>query len=125
MKRVWFGGILLGVLLAVGLAAGWAMEGLGGAGEKLERAGALAMVGRWEAAEELLEDAEDDWDRRRWLTTALSDHEIIEDMDAALGELEAYAQVRDTVAFRALSRALARKMDAVSHSHTATGENFF
>ena len=63
MKRVWIGGILLAVLLTVGLLAGWAMDrGLCPGAEKLKQAGELAAAGRWEAAEEMLDDVDDIWE---------------------------------------------------------------
>ena len=125
MKRVWIGGALLAVLVAVGLLAGWAMDrGLCPGAEKLRKAGELAAAGRWEAAEELLEEVEEDWEDRRWLVTALYDHEIVDDTDAALAQLETYCDARDAVAFRALCRALAENMEAAGKAHKGTVENF-
>ena len=126
MKRVWIGGALLAVLLAVGLLAGWAMDrGLCPGAEKLKQAGELAAAGRWEAAEEMLEDVEEIWEDRRWLVTALYDHEIVDDADAALAQLETYCDARDTLAFRALCRSLAENMEAAGKAHKGTVENFF
>ena len=88
MKRVWIGGALLAVLLTAGLLAGWAMNrGLCPGAQKLEQAGELAAAGRWGAAEEMLDDVEEIWEDRRWLVTALYDHEIMDEMDAALAQL--------------------------------------
>ena len=126
MKRVWIGGALLAVLLTAGLLAGWAMDrGLCPGAEKLKLAGELAAEGQWEAAEELLDEVEDDWEDRRWLVTALYDHEIVDDTDAALAQLETYCDVRDAVAFRALCRALAENMEAAGMAYRGTVENFF
>ena len=126
MKRVWIGGALLAVLLTVGVLAGWVMDrGLCPGAEKLKHAGALAAENRWEAAEELLEDVEEDWEDRRWLVTALYDHEIVDDMDASLAQLEVYCAVRDQVSFCALCNALAENMEAAGKAHRGTVENFF
>ena len=126
MKRVWIGGALLAVLLTAGLLAGWAMDrGLCPGAEKLKLAGELAAAGQWEAAEELVDEVEDDWEDRRWLVTALYDHEIVDDSDAALAQLETYCDARDAVAFRALCRALAENMEAAGKAHRGTVENFF
>ena len=126
MKRVWIGGALLAVLLTAGLLAGWAMDrGLCPGAEKLRQAGELAAANRWGAAEELLDDVEDIWEDRRWLVTALYDHEIMDEMDAALAQLEAYCDARDTLAFRALCRALAKNMEAAGKAHNGSVENFF
>ena len=126
MKRVWIGGALLAVLLKAGLLAGWAMNrGLCPGAQKLEQAGELAAAGRWGAAEEMLEDVEEIWEDRRWLVTALYDHEIMDEMDAALAQLEAYCDARDTLAFRALCRALAKNMEAAGKAHNGSVENFF
>ena len=126
MKRVWIGGALLAVLLTVGVLAGWVMDrGLCPEAEKLKHAGALAAENRWEAAEELLEDVEEDWEDRRWLVTALYDHEIVDDMDASLAQLEVYCAVRDQVSFCALCNALAENMEAAGKAHRGTVENFF
>ena len=126
MKRVWIGGALLAVLLTAGLLAGWAMDrGLCPGAEKLKLAGELAAAGRWGAAEEMLDDVEEIWEDRRWLVTALYDHEIMDEMDAALAQLEAYCDARDTLAFRALCRALAKNMEAAGKAHNGSVENFF
>lgn len=125
MKRVWMGAGLLAVLLGVGLLAGFAMEGLDAGAGKLERLGALSLAGAWEEAEELLEEVEDDWEDRRWLMTALADHEVIEDMETALAQLEAYIAQRDGAACHALCSALAKKMEAVGKANSLTLENFF
>ena len=126
MKRVWIGGVLMAVLLTVGLLAGWAMNrGLCPGAQRLEQAGELAAAGRWDAAEEMLEDVEEIWEDRRWLVTALYDHEVMDEMDAALAQLEAYCDARDTLAFRALCRALAKNMAAAGKAHNGSVENFF
>ena len=126
MKRVWIGGALLAVLLTAGLLAGWAMNrGLCPGAEKLKQAGELATAGRWEAAEELLDEVEDIWEDRRWLVTALYDHEILDDTDAALAQLEVYCDAKDALAFRALCRSLAENMEAAGKAHTGSVENFF
>ena len=126
MKRVWIGGALLAVLLIVGLLAGWAMDrGLCPGAEKLRKAGELAAAGRWEAAEEMLEDVEEIWEDRRWLVTALYDHEIVDDTDAALAQLDVFCDARDALAFRTLCCALAENMEAAGKAHQGTVENFF
>ena len=126
MKRVWIGGALLAVLLTAGLLAGWAMNrGLCPGAEKLKQAGELATAGRWEAAEELLDEVEDIWEDRRWLVTALYDHEILDDTDAALAQLEVYCDAKDALAFRALCRSLAENMGAAGKAHNGSVENFF
>ena len=125
MKRVWIGVGLLAVLLTVGFLAGFAIKGLCPGAERLELAGELALAERWEEAEALLDEVEDDWEDRRWLLTALADHEVIEDMDAALAQLEAMLQTRDAPAFHILSSALAKKLEAVGKANALTGENFF
>ena len=125
MKRVWIGGVLMAVLLTVGLLAGWAMDrGLCPGAEKLKRAGELAAANRWEAAEELLEEVEEDWEDRRWLVTALYDHEIMDEIDAALAQLDSYCDARDALAFRALCRSLAENMEAAGKAHNGSVENF-
>ena len=125
MKRVWIGGGLLAVLLAVGLLAAFAVEGLTPGAGKLERAGELALAGHWEEAEELIDEVEDTWEDRRWLLVALADHEVIEDMDAALAQLDALVDHRDGAACHALCSALGKKMEAVGKANSLTLENFF
>ena len=126
MKRVWIGGVLMAVLLTVGLLAGWAMNrGLCPGAQKLEQAGELAAAGRWGAAEEMIDDVEEIWEDRRWLVTGLYDHEIMDEMDAALAQLEAYCDARDALAFRALCRSLAKNMEAAGKAHNGSVENFF
>ena len=125
MKRVWIGAGILAVLLVAGLLAGFAMEGLDSGAKKLERLGQLALEEQWEAAEDTLEAVEEDWEDRRWLLTALADHEVIEDMEASLAQLEAYIDQRDAAACHALSSALAKKMEAIGKANSLTLENFF
>ena len=125
MKRVWIGAGMLAVLVTAGILAGWAMDrGLCPGAEKLELAGTMAAGGHWEAAEELLDEVEDVWEDRRWLVTALYDHEIVDETDAALAQLEVYCHARDALAFRAMCNALARNMEAAGKAHKATVENF-
>ena len=125
MKRVWIGAGILAVLLVAGLLAGFAMEGLDSGAKKLERVGQLALEEQWEAAEDTLEAVEEDWEDRRWLLTALADHQVIEDMEASLAQLEAYIDQRDAAACHALCSALAQKMKAVGKANSLTLENFF
>lgn len=125
MKRVWIGAGILALLLALGLGAGFAMEGLASGSRKLETVGALALAEEWEGAAEALEEAEEDWEDRRWLLTALADHQVIEDMEASLAQLEAYLTQRDAAACHALCRALAKKMEAIGKAGSLTAENFF
>ena len=94
-------------------------------GGKTEAGRDLAAANRWGAAEELLDDVEDIWEDRRWLVTALYDHEIVDDTDAALAQLEIYCDARDALAFRALCRSLAENMEAAGKAHQGTVENFF
>ena len=125
MKRVWIGAGLLAVLLAAGFLAAFALEGLCSGAGKLERVGRLALEENWDAAEELVEDVEDNWEDRRWLLTALADHEVIEDMEAALAQLKSLIQTRDAAACHALCNSLAKKMEAVGKANSLTLENFF
>ena len=125
MKRVWIGGGLLAILLTVGILAGWAMDrGLSPGAERLEQAGEAAAAGHWETAAALLDEVEDDWEDRRWLATALYDHEIVDDTEAALAQLEVYCDAQDALAFRALCNALAKNMEAVGKAHKGPVENF-
>ena len=126
MKRVWIGAGLLAVLLVLGLLAGSAMERwLTPGAERLEQAGDLALAGRWGESREIVEEVEEDWEDRRWLVTALTDHEIIEGIDAALAELDAYGRTRDADAYNALCQVLARRIEAAGQAHKPTGENFW
>ena len=125
MKRVWIGAGLLAALLAAGFLAAFALEGLAAGGTRLDRAGELALAGRWEEAEELIDDVEDEWEDRRWLLVALADHEVIEDMDAALAQLDALVDHRDAAACHALCSALGKKMEAIGKANSLTLENLF
>ena len=87
--------------------------------------GCELLWGASEEAEELLDAVEEEWEDRRWLVTALADHQVIEDMDAALAQLEAMLQTRDAANFHTLASALAKKLEAVGKANALTGENFF
>ena len=115
----------MAALLAAGFLAAFALEGLAAGGTRLDRAGELALAGRWEEAEELIDDVEDSWEDRRWLLVALADHEVIEDMDAALAQLDALVDHRDAAACHALCSALGKKMEAIGKANSLTLENLF
>ena len=126
MKRIWFGAGLLIALLLLGLLCGFLIERSQSAGaEKLERAANFAAEGDWAAAKDLLAEAQQVWNQKRSLITALCDHEPIEEAEKLFAKLEVFAQERSIISFRSACAELSSHLEALSKSHSFSFGNFF
>lgn len=118
MKRSWIGFALLVILLAAALVSSWAMEEFHeAAANKLEQAGQYALAGNWAGAAFLTADVQRDWDRWELLRCALADHSPMEEIETLFSALEVYGTAREKVAFAALCREAAQKMEAMGQAH--------
>lgn len=125
MKRIRFGTVLLAVLLLLGIFSNVLMRKIPPAqAKKLNQAAVLAAAGDWAAARDLSEEAKIAWDQKQVLYCALCDHEDIDRIDGLFAQMQVYAATRSAVAFSSTCAHLARRLEALSHSHSLSPENF-
>lgn len=126
MKRLWLGvGVLVG-LLVVGL---WAMTYADSHQERicnhLEQAKQAALREDWESVKQLTEDTcrlwEDSWD----IWAALSDHTVLDEIDAGFARLEVYCRDGHATDYAAESGALSRQVEALGDGHRFSLRNLF
>lgn len=122
MRRCWIGAGLLGVLLALSLTAGWAMETVHmPVAEALHQA---ASAQDWDRAKALAERAEKDWEKWQCLRLCLADHTPVEDVDAQFAALKNYRE-EDEAEFAALAREMGEKVRAIGQAHSLSMGSFF
>ena len=126
MKRIWFGGALLIVLLILGLCSGALMERTHLVqAEELDRAARLALSDRWDGAEAAFLKARDSWASSVPLVAALTDHEPMDEIEGFFGELEVFLRLKDASSFSASCLYLARQLEALGKSHSLNLQNLF
>ena len=118
MKRGWFGAALLLVLLGLGIASSVLMgifhEPLA---QSLERAADLALAENWEKSQEIVEQAQEKWEKMWHFSATVSDHGPMEEIDALFAQLEIYQKSRDPVNFAAACASLSRQIEAMGDAH--------
>ena len=118
MKRGWIGSGLLAGLLILGLLVTWFMGRTHtGISEELELSARFAIAGNWEEAEELAEEAYEDWQDSWHFSAAFADHEPMEEIDALFAQLLPYLLNQDAVSFSTVCRELARQVEAIGDAH--------
>ena len=125
MKRSWFGfGILL-VLLIAALLTTWAMDEIHEpiAGD-LEQAAEYALLDDWENAELFYGRAAGKWEKWEHFRACFADHTPVEEISAAMAELEVYGIARENAAFAAACAETAEKVEAVGEAHGLVWWNF-
>lgn len=126
MKRIWFGAVLLVVLLVLGIGSSMFMERTHLAqAEDLTRAAELAQEGNWNGAENFVGAARREWDKRQLLIAALCSHEPVDQIEGLFAQLEIYAAARDVVSYSGTCVFLAQQLTALGKSHSFSLENFF
>ena len=126
MKRIWFGAALLALLLVLGFGCSAFMERIHLAqAEDLSRAAELALEGNWEKAENFADAARREWDKKRPLIAALSDHEPMDQADGLFAQLEVLAREKDAISYSGTCLYLARQLEALGKSHSLSLQNFF
>ena len=124
MKRSWIGFFLLLVLLGIGILATWGMAEIHEPiSEELEQAAEAGAANNWRKAAFHTAKARKDWKKWQLLRSALTDHDPMEEIDALFSALETYGSQRETVAFSALAREMAEKIEAIGDAHGLVWKN--
>lgn len=124
MKRIWFGVVLLALMLVLGIGSSALMEKtLQKQSENLNRAAQLASDGDWATARTLQEEAKAEWDRKQLLVAALCRHEPIDQIDGLFAQLEVFSSSRRTVSFESTCVYLSKLLGALGESHTLNLKN--
>ena len=122
MKRCWFGGGILLFLLIAGLLLTREMGDFHRElGENMTRTAVLAGEDR-EAAQKSAEQTQNIWQRRRWLSAVLYDHDPMEQIEENFALLIPGAETED---FREICLRLASQLQALGDSQRLTLENLF
>ena len=118
MKRIWFGSILLVLLLILSILVSNLMRSIWqNQAENLNLAAEAASGGDWTAADRLLEEAARAWECRQLLIAVLSRHEEIDEIDGLFAQLQVFSAARRTVSFSSTCAALSRLLDSLWQSH--------
>jgi len=124
MKRSWFGFFLLVILLLAGILSSLAMEDVHEPiADKLELASKAALQRNWAAAAWHTADARDNWEQWEMFRAGFCDHGPTEEVDALFSALEVYGSSRERIAFAALCREIAEKIQAIGESHGLDWKN--
>lgn len=122
MKRCWFGGGILIFLLVAGLLLTQKMGQFHrGLGEHMARAAVLVGENRV-AAQKQAEAAAVRWEKRRWLSAVLYDHDPMEQIEENFALLIPEAEEED---FRENCLLLSSRLKALGDSQMLTLENLF
>jgi hypothetical protein len=118
MKQLWFGALLLIVLLLAGFASSvgirWVQDPIS---SQLEQAAAAGFSEDWEQAEALFAAAQARWKTYRTLLSSISDHAPMDKIDGLFEELEIYKQARYPVLFSALCKQLSLLTRTIGEAH--------
>lgn len=122
MKRCWFGGGLLLLLLLAGLWTGRSMDRFcQSLSLDMARAAALTESDR-EEAQILTEQLQDRWESRRKLAAVLSDHAPMEQIEEDFRLLIRDAEAED---FRETCLRLSARLEALGTAQRLSLENLF
>ena len=120
MKRCWFGGGLLILLLIGGIFTSRALEDFSlSLSENLKSAAALTREDR-DAAQEKVNQARAVWESRKKFAAFLADHAPMEQIDEHFALLVPEAEEED---FREVCLRLSKQLQALGHSQMLTLEN--
>lgn len=124
MRRSWIGLFLLLVLLGLGITATWSMAEIHEPiADELEQAAESCLVKNWGKAAFHTAKARRNWEKWELLRAALTDHDPTEEIDALFATLEIYGSCREEVAFAALAREMAEKIEAIGDAHSLIWKN--
>lgn len=126
MKRIWIGIGLLAALLAAGF---WSMAAMDTAystiADTLRASAEAAQAEHWDTVDKLAESAAENWERKWSLSTALTDHTTLDEIDGLFAQLEVYRVRREVSDYAALCARLASQTDALAESHSLSLKNLF
>lgn len=125
MKRCWFGGALLILLLIGGLLVTAGMsKNHELAAQMLEEAAFSAMTENWKDAGDHLEEAHEVWEEKWHFSAAFADHEPMEEIDGMFAQARVYLLRRNPEALAAVCAQLAEMTRAIGESHRLKWWNF-
>ena len=126
MNRIWFGAVLLAVLLLLGLGSDALMKQTHHPiSNDLLRASELALEGNWKSAENFTAAARREWDKKQLLTAMFSDHTPMDQIEGMFAQLEVFAGTGDAVSYSSTCRYLASRLEALGRSHSFNFQNLF
>lgn len=124
MKRCWFGGVILVVLLALGLGVTWLMGWCNEpVSQCLDRAAEAALAEDWEKTEALTGEAKDRWEKYWNLSAVFADHEPMEEIDGLFAQLEIYSSAGDNLSTAAVCAELSQRLEAMGDAHKGSWWN--
>lgn len=124
MRRSWIGFFLLLALLAAGALATWSMGEIHEPiSRELEQAAESCLNKNWGMAAFHTAQARREWEKWQLLRATLTDHDPTEEIDALFATLEVYGSCREELAFAALSREMAEKIEAIGDAHSLIWKN--
>ena len=124
MKRCWFGGALLILLLAAGITITLLMGKFHTPiSQDLEKAAICVGNAQWEQAGSYASSARHRWEQHRKFSAAFADHEPMEDMDQLFAELEIWLEAQDIEHCAAICAQLSQAAQAMKDAHTMTWWN--
>ncbi len=124
MKRFWIGISILALLLACGWAvAAYTKQTFLPISRDLELASEAAITMGQTEAEQLAGQAYANWLRCRDWTSAVADHEVLEEINSLFAEIQVYAAAEDMVSFSAVCAYLSGVTQAVAESHQSIWQN--
>lgn len=115
MRRAWIGVGFLVVLLVLGVFVMKLMDRqLGEISTTLERA---TQVQSWGNAVELAQEAKQEWQSRKKLITALTDHNAVDGIEELFARLEVCQQYRESIEHSAICAQLSKAVHALGENH--------
>lgn len=118
MKRVWFGVLLLVVLLVGSFAVTGCMCRTHSAiSQELHVASALLLDNSYEKASQNIEKARNQWQKSWHFSATFADHDPMEEIDSMFAELGVYLRTENAEASAALCAELARAVEAMGDAH--------
>ena len=118
MKRCWFGGALLILLLAAGIIITSLMDKFHSPiAQDLEQAAICAGNAQWEQAAGYAASARTRWEQHRKFSAAFADHEPMEDIDRLFSELEIWLKAEDSEHCASICAQLSQSAEAIKDAH--------
>ena len=124
MKRMWFGTVLLLILLIMGIFVTVSSNRLhSSTSQALFAAADAAEKGNWQTAAERYTLAMNRWQQRHHLVAAITDHEPMEQIDSLFAQLQPILTAQETLSFTSGCRALTVLIEAVGEAHAVNWWN--
>ena len=119
MNRLWFGIILLVLLLVVGIWVGYFMNSTGGEIRVLlDSAAETALTGDLQTATALATDAQEQWEAAWHRIAAMADHAPMDEIDGLFSQLTIYANTDAAADFAAYCGRISQLIHAVGEAHS-------